>query len=323
MVQVCPEIKLEEKEMRDVFAEVLDEIVTEDKRVIYLDADIMNSLKTVEFGKKHPENTINCGIQEANMIGVAGGMSATGLIPFVHSFAPFVTRRVMDQVHISGAYPNLNIRIMGTDPGILSGVNGGTHTSFEDVGLMRCIPNVTIIDPCDSVMLKDILWQTKELHGMFYIRLSRKVSEQIYCADSTFKIGVANTIREGSDVSIIASGVSVADACHAAEVLKKEGIQARVIDMFTIKPIDKEAIIKAAKETGAIVTVENHNIINGLGSAVAEVLSEEIPTPLLRLGARDRFGEVGSMSYLKQQLKMDIPNIVEAAKEVINKKLPL
>ena len=320
MFQICKEIKSEELEMRQVFAKVMDELASKDDRVVYLDADIMNSIKMVEFSKKYPDRTINCGIQEANMIGVAAGLSATGLIPFAHTFAPFASRRVMDQVFVSCAYAKLNVRIIGSDPGITAGSNGGTHMPLEDIGMMRCVPNVTIIEPTDSNVLADMLRQTKDKYGVFYIRLSRKKAEQIYMLNSTFTIGKANLLREGKDATIIASGICVADACRVSDKLAKEGIKVRVLDMFTIKPIDKEAIIKASKETGAIVTVENHNVINGLGSAVAEVLSENAPCLLKRLGSKDRFGEVGSLPYLKDTFKMSEGDIEKAIRELIDKK---
>lgn len=320
MYQICKAIHTEDKEMRQVFAEVMDDLAAHDERVVYLDADIINSIKMTAFQKKYPEKTINCGIQEANMIGVASGMSETGLIPYAHTFAPFATRRVMDQVFVSVAYAQLNVRIIGSDPGITAGSNGGTHIPLEDIGMMRCIPNATIIEPTDSVVLEDMLRQTKDKYGLFYIRLSRKKSEQIYEKGSTFEIGKSNQLRDGNDAAVFASGICVADACKAADELKEEGINVRVIDMFTIKPIDREAIIKAAVETKAVVTVENHNVINGLGSAVAEILCEEAPAPMVRLGAQDRFGEVGTVSYLKKVFHMDVDDIKEGVRKAIAKK---
>lgn len=320
MFKICKDIKNENLEMRQVFAKVMDDLASKDDRVVYLDADIMNSIKMVDFSKKYPERAVNCGIQEANMIGVAAGMSATGLIPFTHTFAPFTTRRVMDQIFVSCAYAKLNVRIIGSDPGITAGGNGGTHIPLEDIGMMRCVPTVTIIEPTDSIVLSDMLRQTKDMYGVFYIRLSRKKAEQIYMPGSTFEIGKANTLREGSDATIIASGICVADACRVADKLADEGIHVRVLDMFTIKPIDKEAIIKASKETGAIVTVENHNIMNGLGSAVSEVLSEEALCRMKRLGAPDSFGEVGTVPFLKEKFHMAEKDIEEAVKSLISKK---
>ena len=188
MFKICKEIKNEELEMRQVFAKVMEELASKDDRVVYLDGDIMNSIRMVEFSKKYPERTINCGIQEANMIGVAAGLSATGLIPFAHTFAPFASRRVMDQVFVSCAYAKLNVRIIGSDPGITAGSNGGTHMPLEDIGMMRCVPNVTIIEPTDSNVLADMLRQTKDMYGVFYIRLSRKRLNKFICLIQHLKL---------------------------------------------------------------------------------------------------------------------------------------
>lgn len=320
MYKVCEKIETEAVEMRSVFAQVMEEMQAKDSRLIYMDADLMNSIGMAKYWKEHPEKTINCGIQEANMIGVAAGMSATGLIPFVHTFGTFASRRVMDQVFVSAAYAKLNVRIIGSDPGITASLNGGTHMPFEDMGMMRCIPEITIIEPTDSVMLADMIRQTKEKYGVFYIRLSRKKCEKIYEDGSSFEIGKAAKVRDGKDVTIFATGICVAEAVKAAELLEKEGISAAVSNMFTIKPIDKDAVIEAAKNTGAVVTAENHNIINGLGSAVAEVLAENVCVPLERIGAKDRFGEVGPVDYLRERFEMTAEDIAKAAKRAISRK---
>ncbi len=320
MYKVMQNIELEKHEMRVTFASVLQDLCAKDKKVVYLDADLMNSVGTTKFANENPSQVINCGIQEANMIGTAAGMSATGLIPFVHTFATFATRRVMDQVFISGAYAKLNVRIVGSDPGIIASTNGGTHMPFEDIGMMRCVPEVTILEPVDSIMLEDIMRQTKDKYGVFYIRLSRKQCEKIYEDGSTFEIGKAPLLREGTDATIFATGVTVAEALKAHDILKSEGISVRVHNMFTIKPIDKDAIIKASKETGAIVTTENHNIINGLGSAVSEVLSENAPCALERIGVKDMFGEVGDVEYLKKRFELTAQDIVLSVKKAISRK---
>ncbi len=320
MYQVEEKIMPEAHEMRAVFAKVIADMAEEDSRVIYMDCDLMNSIGMAKYWKEHPDRAINCGIQEANMIGTAAGMSATGLIPFTHTFGTFASRRVMDQVFISAAYAKLNVKMIGSDPGITATLNGGTHMPLEDIGMMRCVPEITIVEPADSVMLEDILRKAKDTYGVFYIRLSRKVSEKIYKDGSTFEIGKAAKLREGKDATIFATGICVADALKAAEMLAEEGIEVAVSNMFTIKPIDKEAVIEAAKETGAIVTAENHNITNGLGSAVAEVLAENIGCPLERIGAKDRFGEVGDMNYLKKAMGMTVEDIAVAVKKAIARK---
>lgn len=318
--KMVDKIYTEDKEMRTVFAQVMDELVEKDDRVLYFDADLMNSIGMTAFSKKHPDRTINCGIQEANMIGVAAGTSAVGMIPFIHTFGCFATRRIHDQIFVSAAYAKLNVRIIGSDPGITAAYNGGTHMPLEDMGLMRAIPEVTVIEPVDTVMLADVLRQTKDMFGVFYIRLSRKKAEKIYEDGSTFKIGKAITLREGKDVTIIATGIMVAESLRAADLLQTEGISARVLNVFTLKPIDSAEIAKAAKETGAIVTAENHNIMNGLGSAVAEVLAQYCPAPLEKIGVQDIFGEVGSMEYLKVKFKLTATDIAASAKKAISRK---
>lgn len=254
------------------------------------------------------------------MAGVAAGMSATGLVPFIHTFGTFASRRIMDQIFVSAAYAKLNVRIIGSDPGVTASLNGGTHMPLEDMGMMRCIPEVTIIEPTDSVMLEDMVRQTKDKYGVFYLRLSRKKCEKIFQDGSTFEIGKAAKVKEGKDVTIFATGIMVAEAVKAAEMLEKEGFSAAVSNMFTVKPVDKEAVIEAAQKTGAIVTAENHNIINGLGSAVAEVLCENACVPLERVGVRDRFGEVGDVEYLKKTFGMTADDIVKSAKKAVSRK---
>lgn len=319
-VKEVTKIETEPQEMRTVFARTMLEMARKDPRVVYLDCDLMNSIGMVPFSKEFPERTINCGIQEANMMGVASGLSATGMIPFAHTFGVFASRRAADQVFLSAAYGKMNLRIIGSDPGVTAAGNGGTHQPFEDLGIMRGIPEITVIEPTDSIMLRDMLLQTKDRYGVFYIRLSRKKSEQIYEEGSTFEIGKAVEVRPGKDVTLISSGVCVADSIRSADALAEEGISARVLNLFTLKPIDRESVIAAARETGAIVTVENHNIINALGSAVAEVLVEHCPVPMERLGAPDVFGEVGTIDYLKERFGMTVPHIVAAARRVIQRK---
>jgi transketolase len=257
---------------------------------------------------------------EANGVGVAAGLSATGLIPFFNSFAIFSSRRVYDQVFISCCYAGLNVKIVGGDPGVTATYNGGTHMSFEDVALMRCIPNIRILEASDSVMLKSLIREMSAHYGTEYLRIARKHKVQIYREGSEFTVGKAVVLREGSDVSLIASGIMVAEALKAADLLEKKGIDARVIDMFTIKPIDRECVLECAEKTGAVVTAENHNILNGLGSAVAEILSEERPCVLARVGVRDRFGEVGELDYLMNAFGLTASNICEKAVGAVAKK---
>ncbi len=320
-VTIEKEIIKDSKMMRDVYCATLMDLAAADERVVALDADLMNSMGMIPFQKKFPQRTFNCGVQEADMIGIAAGLSATGKIPFAHTFGPFATRRCYDQIFISAAYADLNVRIIGSDPGITAAFNGGTHMPFEDMGIMRNIPNITVIEPTDGVMLADILRQLKDMYGVFYIRLLRKEPMRIFEEGSTFEIGKGVTVREGKDVTLIASGILVSEAVTAAQMLENEGISARVVNIFTWKPIDKDLIVKCAQETGAIVTVENHNIINGLGSAVAEVLVENAPVPMERIGSQDRFGQVGPVDFLQKEYEMTAEDIVRKAKKAIKRKI--
>ena len=320
---LCKQIEEPDILMKDVYQNTMSEIVQKDDRVILLDSDLALSLGIKEFIKNFPDKIIDCGIQEANMIGVAAGLSSVGKVPYTHTFAVFATRRVFDQVFISGAYAKQNIRIIGSDPGISAEYNGGTHMAFEDTGIMRTIPGMTIIEPTDMTMLKDILHQLVDLYGMYYIRMIRKKCKKIYEEGSTFEIGKANLLKDGKDATIIASGIMVYEALEAEKILKGKGIDTRVIDMFTIKPIDSEIVIKAAIETGAVVTAENHNVINGLGSAVAEVLCENCPVPMGRIGVNDTFGEVGPMKYLKEKFGMTALDIAHKVEKVLGMKLKI
>lgn len=306
--------------MRDVYIDQLIEFAKSDPNIVILDADLMHSNGTSRFQEKFPERAINVGVQEANMMGIAAGLSATGKIPFTHTFACFSTRRALDQVYISIAYNRLNVKMMATDPGITAAYNGGTHMPLEDVGFMRGIPTVTIIEPVDTVMMKALLKDITYSYGPCYVRISRKTTVRIFEEGSSFEIGKGITLKEGKDVTIIASGIMVAEALDAADLLKSEGIDARVVNIFTIKPIDRELIEKCAVETGAIVTAENHNIYNGLGSAVAEVVAETYPVPIERVGVKDLFGEVGSVEYLKKRFNLTAQDIAASVKKVLSRK---
>ena len=319
-IKILKNRKKDDVMMRDVYAKTLLELAGQDERIVVLDADLMSSMGMKVFQKAFPNRTFNCGIQEANMIGVSAGLSATGKIPFSHSFGPFATRRCCDQVFVSAAYAKLNVRIIGSDPGITAAFNGGTHMPFEDMGIMRGIPGITVLEPVDNTMLKNLLIQVKDLYGVFYIRLLRKEPVEIYEDGSEFDIGKGIVLKEGKDVTIFTSGVLVHDSLNAAEALEIKGISAKVVNLFTWKPIDREIIKQCAQETGAVITVENHNIINGLGSAVAEVLGETYPVPMERVGCIDRFGEVGSQDYLQKVFKMMPEDIEDKVNMVLKRK---
>ena len=319
-IKLAEKIELDNTQMREVYSGHIVRMIEAGEPVMVLDADLMRPVGILPYRDKYPENIIDCGIAEANMIGVACGLSAEGFIPFTHSFATFASRRVMDQVFMSGAYAGQNVKMVGSDPGVCAALNGGTHMAFEDAAMMRAVPEMTIIEPTDTVMLDDLMPKIAHTRGMMYIRLCRMEVERIYAPGSSFEIGKAAQLRDGSDVTIIAAGREVVEALRAADMLKDRGVSARVLDMFTIKPIDAEAVEAAARETGAIVTAENHNIIGGLGSAVMEVTAGTMPVPVERIGAKDCFGVVGKTDYLMRRFELTAEHIVGAALRAIERK---
>ncbi len=319
-VKIASEMITDEIEMRDAYVNELIRIAKEDERVVVLDADLMHSNNTYKFKEAFPQRGINVGVQEANMIGLAAGLSAIGKIPFAHTFTCFAARRDLDQIYISVAYAKLNVKVVATDPGVMATYNGGTHMSFGDMGIMREIPTMTVIEPTDSVMMKALVSQIAYTYGPFFVRVFRKNPVKIYEEGSTFEIGKGITLRDGKDLTIIASGMMVAESLKASKMLEQKGVNARVVDVFTLKPIDKELIVKCAEETGAIVTAENHNFINGLGSGVSEVLVENAPVPMERVGVHDQFGEVGDVSYLKKRFGLTAEDIVKSAEKVLKRK---
>ena len=305
---------------RDGFVTAMLDLMEKDSKVMHVDCDLENCINTGKLAKAFPEQTVNAGIAEANAMGVAAGLAATGRTVFMHSFGCFASRRAFDQAFMSAAYAKLPVHVIGSDPGVCAAYNGGTHMPFEDVGIMRNIPTAIIVEPTDTTMLRSVVRDLSEKRGLHYIRLKRKTAIKVYEEGTTFTIGKGITIREGSDVTLIAAGIMVSEALAAAEQLAVEGISARVIDMFTLKPIDAELIKLAAAETGAIVTCENHSVINGLGSAVAEVLVQNTPVPMEMVGVQDEFGEVGDEAYLKERFGLTAANIVAKAKAVLARK---
>ena len=302
-----------EAEITQIFAPAMEELFRSDSKVIYLDADLMSSLKTQGLWKKCPDRVFNCGIQEANMVGVAAGLYLAGYKPYIHSFAPFITRRVFDQVFLSIGYGHKSVRLIGSDAGIMATDNGGTHMCFEDIAMMRTIPSACIVDVTDAVSFQELLRLTKDWDGPVYFRTGRRNVPDIYEKHTPFMIGEGKILTDGSDVTIIASGIMVATALQAKEILRGEGIAARVVDPITIKPLDEELILKCAGETGAIVTAENHSVHGGLGGAVAELTAEQHPVPVFRVGVRDLFGQVGPEAYLREQYQLRAKDIVEKA----------
>ncbi|MBP5466211.1 MAG: transketolase family protein [Clostridia bacterium] len=307
-------------EMRQAYCAALTEEAAVNDRITVVDADVSHSVGTEPFYKKFPARSINCGIMEAHAIGLCAGMSAVGLVPFFHAFGVFATRRVFDQIFISCAYQNLNVKIIGADPGVTAATNGGTHMPFEDMGLMRLIPNAVIVEPADSTMYKTAVKFMAEKYGLFYLRTSRRKTVRIYSDAAKFEIGKANKLADGTDVCIFACGIMVYEALKARELLAAKGVSAAVYDMHTVKPIDAEAVIYEAEKCGALVVAENHNVIGGLGSAVCEVVSENFPVPVERVGVKESFGEVGSQEYLQTRFGLTAEKIAEKAVKSIERK---
>jgi transketolase len=309
------------KDMRDVYAQTLVDLAKNDDRICVLEADLMNATGTKVFKQRFPERMFDVGVAEANMVGVASGLSAEGKIPFAASFGTFASRRTFDQFFLSANYAQLNVKLVGTDPGITAQFNGGTHMPFEDIGMMRLIPNLVIIEPSDLVSCEALIRAAAAHQGSMYIRMHRKGSNTIYDENEQFELGKGKVLVDGTDVTLIAAGfVMVPEALKAAEILKKEGISAAVIDMHTIKPLDNELVLAYAKKTGAIVTCENHQVTGGLGGAVAELLTAEYPALLGRIGAQDMFGQVGTQDYLIKAYEMTAEDIAKKAMATISKK---
>ena len=299
-------------EMRKIFCDTLIDLAKADERICIVNSDSRQISGTRDFEQAYPDRAFNVGIAEANMVGVAAGLAVSGKRPFVHAFGPFMTRRVLDQLTISLAYSKLNAVLVGLSPGIVAEINGGTHQSYDDIAAVRGIANTTIVEPFDGMQLRQMIPALLDLDGPVYLRYDRAVAPCFYGDDYRYQLGRADILRKGSDVTLISSGIMLTQCLEAAQILKENGIEARVLNMHTI---DQEAIIQAARETRGIITVENHNIIGGLGSAVAEVLAENYPAPMRRIGIRDRFGEVGNRAYLRQCLGIDTGDIVKAAME--------
>lgn len=300
------------RELRDCVVETLQELMKDDDKITALEADLGGASGFTKIKKTNPERFIQCGIAEANMMGVAAGLSLTGFKPFTHTFAPFATRRVFDQLFLSGAYAGNTINVYGSDPGFSVASNGGTHTAWEDVALIREIPGAVICDPADDVQMEWIIKEFLKMEGIHYVRSNRKAVRNVYKKGSSFKIGQGNILKEGKDILIIAVGQLVSEALDCAEELEKEGYSVEVIDMFTIKPLDEKLLIKEAKEKSKIVTIENHSIYGGLGSAVSEVIAENgISVPVKRIGVKEKFGQVGTAEFLQEEFGLTAKQIKE------------
>ncbi len=305
---------------RDAYGKALVELGEKNPNVLVLDADLAAATKTGAFKKAFPERFFDTGIAESNMMGVAAGLATTGYTVFASSFAMFSAGRAFEQVRNTIAYPHLNVKIGATHAGISVGEDGASHQCCEDIALMRSIPGMVILNPADDIEARAAVLAAAEHDGPVYMRFGRLAVPRIFDEDYKFEIGKAVTLKEGSDVTIIATGLMVNEAIEAAKVLEAEGISVELINMHTIKPLDKDAIIKAAKKTGCIVTAEEHNVIGGLGDAVCDAVCEEYPVPVVKLGVEDTFGKSGPAVELLHIFGLDADNIVKKAKIAISKK---
>ena len=304
---------------REAYGNALVELADKYDYVV-LDADLAEATKTVKFKKAYPERFFDCGIAEGNMISVAAGLAAAGKMAFASSFAMFAAGRAFEQVRNSVGYPHLNVKIGATHAGITVGEDGATHQCLEDIALMRTIPGMTVVNPCDAVEARAAVEAAMQTYGPFYLRFGRYACPVLCGEDYKFELGRGVLMRDGKDATVVATGYMVHLALEAAETLESEGIHARVINIHTIKPLDKDIILKAARETGAIVTAEEHNIIGGLGSAVAETVCEGCPVPVLRVGVEDRFGKSGKVPPLLEEYGLTAENIASMVRAAVKMK---
>ncbi len=303
-------------EMRAVYASCLAELMEQDRHVCVLDADLAKASGTRGLYERFPKQMFDCGVAEQNMASIAAGLSSYGFKPWIESFTPFASRRICDQIAISICYAKRNVKIVGTDPGIAAELNGGTHMSMEDIGVLRSIPGLVIVEPADAVQLRAAMPVLNAYEGAVYLRLYRKELPDLFPADYRFELFKADTLREGRDLSLFVSGFQTKDALEAADVLAAGGVSVEVVNVHTLKPIDRETVLASARKTGAVLTVENHSMIGGLHSAVLEALAKE-RIPVCAVGVQDRFGEVGRLPYLREAMGLTVENIVRTAREVL------
>lgn len=305
---------------RDGYVNAMLEMMEADSTICHVDCDLYGCINTGKLAKAFPARTINAGIAEANAMGVGAGLCATGKNVWVHSFGCFSSRRAFDQAFMSCAYAKLPVHVLGSDPGVCAAYNGGTHMPFEDMALYLSVPGAVVVDPADMAQTYALTKAITASGKFSYMRLIRKGFTTVYADGSEFELGKGVVLKEGKDVTIIASGIMVDEALKAWETLEAEGISAKVIDMHTWKPLDEELVIASAKETGCVVTAENHNVTCGLGSAIARVLSKNAPVPVEMVGVEDRFGQVGAEKFLREEYALTAAHIVEAAKAAIARK---
>ena len=307
------------KATRQALGETLVELADEGADVVAVDADLTGSTTTAKLGDKYPERLFNVGIAEANMIDVAAGLAVAGKVAFTGSFAVFATGRAYDQIRNTVCYSNLNVKLTPTHAGITVGPDGGSHQMVEDIALMRVLPGMRVIVPADYHAAKAAIRLAAETPGPFYVRLGRIGLPEVYASDVQIELGRANVLRTGADVTLVACGVMVKQALDAADELSGDGISAEVIDVVSIKPLDTDTLLASVRKTGAVVTCEEHSIIGGLGSAVAEILGENAPTPLKRVGVRDVFGTSGEPDELMEHFRLTAPHIAHAARELLGR----
>ena len=306
-------------EMRAIYANCLAEMMEKDRRVVVLDADLSKASGTRALYERFPEQIFECGIAEQDMTSIAAGLASYGFKPWIESFATFASRRNCDQITLSVAYARQNVKIVGTDPGIAAELNGGTHMALEDIGVLRSIPGLVITEPADETQLRATMAALDAYEGPAYLRLFRKELPKIFDDDYKFDLFKADVVREGRDLTICVSGFQTKDVLDAAEALAADGIDAEILCVHTVKPIDAETIRASARKTGAVLTVENHNVIGGLHSAVLEALAEE-KIPVCAVAVQDRFGEVGKLPYLREVMGLTTENIIETAKRAVTLK---
>ena len=312
-------MKEEKKATRQSYGEALLELGKSNKNVVVLDADLAGATKSGIFQKEFPNRFFDMGIAEQNMMATAAGMATCGKIPFASTFAVFATGRAYDQIRNSICYPNLNVKICGSHAGVTVGEDGATHQMLEDINIMKCLPNMKVICPSDDVQTKWAVKEMAEINGPCYIRTCRLASNIIYDENQEFELGKAVQFGDGTDATVFATGICVSEALKAMDILKEKNINIRVIDMFSLKPIDRDIIIKSAKETKNLISVEDHSVIGGLGSIIADVLSEEYPSKLVKMGVKDRFGESGKATVLMEKFEIDSTAIVKQVEELMEK----
>lgn len=311
---------MENKEMRAVYCDTLIGLAAKNPAIMVVEADLMRASGTMPFKTAYPERAVDVGVAEANLVGVSAGLSVVGKIPFAATFGCFASRRVFDQFFISANYAGLNVKLVGTDPGISAAFNGGTHMPFEDIGMMKLIPGLTILEPSDPVSLKALVEACAAHYGCTYMRLHRKPIAPLYPESETFELGTGKVLRDGTDVTIIALGaIMVPEAIKAAQALSEKGVSAAVIDMHTVKPLDEDLVLAYAAKTKGIITAENHQASGGLGASVANLLAIHHPTPMAMVGVQDQFGQVATQQWLQQHYRLTAEEIERQALALLAK----